>query len=610
MTRYSNPLPQGQVPNAPGRPNAQQPSHPQHPQNPAGHRPPEPDLSGWPGAGVPRTGGRPAAAHSYSEPNPYADPAPYGDAQAPAHHDPYAALRPDGFGYQKPAADPYGLAGYTAPQPAPAPNAYARPALAPNAPAPQHAGYGAQHDPYASANGYTPAAQQPSAAHAPGSNGLQAQGYANAGHGFTAPQPSAPAPAAGYGAGYGAAPAAGYGDHWGGQHAANSQTHGAAQSLSVDGRDYGHGFGPADANGQAAWSNDGYGEPAFDPALGPPLGNGHANPAMGHGYAGAPPHQGASFDQSYAEDEGVYEDEPRRGNWKKIVGIVACTVLIGGVLTIAYSSIMGSNSGGPTPVIKGADGPAKVKPSDPGGKQFAHADSKIMGRLGEGGEETDVSGVRKVPVIAVGRDGSIQPPSATSAESEEQTRAVVAVPGLTVIDGLDGPSPTRPVGPKAEQKKPPVQMVTAEAPVVVNPPAKADDKPKKLVDTSREATAALPARDEQPAPPKKQKVVALDTAPSAPAGPKPTGAGYVAVLASVPASGSSRMDALAQFADMQQKYGAILTNKTPDIQEANLGEKGTYHRLLVGPPGSRDSANSVCTQLKAEGYSGCWVTAY
>ena len=97
---------------------------------------------------------------------------------------------------------------------------------------------------------------------------------------------------------------------------------------------------------------------------------------------------------------------------------------------------------------------------------------------------------------------------------------------------------------------------------------------------------------------------------AAPVGPKPTGAGYVAVLASVPASGSSRMDALKQFADMQQKYGMILQNKTPDIQEANLGAKGTYHRLLVGPPGSRDSATSVCTQLKAEGYSGCWVTAY
>ena len=84
----------------------------------------------------------------------------------------------------------------------------------------------------------------------------------------------------------------------------------------------------------------------------------------------------------------------------------------------------------------------------------------------------------------------------------------------------------------------------------------------------------------------------------------------MAVLASVPASGSSRIEALKQFADMQQQYTSILSNKTPDVQEADLGEKGTYHRLLVGPPGSRESASSLCTQLKAQGYSGCWVTAY
>jgi cell division septation protein DedD len=108
--------------------------------------------------------------------------------------------------------------------------------------------------------------------------------------------------------------------------------------------------------------------------------------------------------------------------------------------------------------------------------------------------------------------------------------------------------------------------------------------------------------------PKKEKVAAVS--PPVVTGPQPTGAGYVAVLASVPASGSSRIDALKQFADMQQKYTTILQNKTPDVQEADLGTKGTYHRLLVGPPGSRETASQVCTQLKAQGYSGCWVTAY
>jgi hypothetical protein len=54
----------------------------------------------------------------------------------------------------------------------------------------------------------------------------------------------------------------------------------------------------------------------------------------------------------------------------------------------------------------------------------------------------------------------------------------------------------------------------------------------------------------------------------------------------------------------------VLQNRTPDVQEANLGAKGTYHRLLVGPPGSRGQASALCTELKAAGYKDCWVMAY
>ena len=89
-----------------------------------------------------------------------------------------------------------------------------------------------------------------------------------------------------------------------------------------------------------------------------------------------------------------------------------------------------------------------------------------------------------------------------------------------------------------------------------------------------------------------------------------TGAGYVAVLASVPVSGNSQKDSLRQFVDMQSKYGTALQGRTPDVQEVDLGAKGKYHRLLAGPPGSREAASGVCTQLKAAGYAGCWVVGY
>ena len=107
-----------------------------------------------------------------------------------------------------------------------------------------------------------------------------------------------------------------------------------------------------------------------------------------------------------------------------------------------------------------------------------------------------------------------------------------------------------------------------------------------------------------------QKPAAPRPSPSAGAAAPDGSNGYVVVLASVPASGSSRLVALKKFADMQQQYGSVLQNKTPDVREANLGQKGTYHRLLVGPPGSRAQASALCGELKQAGYKDCWVTAY
>jgi cell division septation protein DedD len=121
----------------------------------------------------------------------------------------------------------------------------------------------------------------------------------------------------------------------------------------------------------------------------------------------------------------------------------------------------------------------------------------------------------------------------------------------------------------------------------------------------------VPAEEPAAAPaPKKQRVAAAPTTTDDGASSATGANGYVVVLASVPASGSSRLDALRKFADMQQQYGPVLANKTPDVRETTLAGKGAYHRLLVGPPGSRSQASELCTQLKASGYKDCWVTAY
>lgn len=351
-----------------------------------------------------------------------------------------------------------------------------------------------------------------------------------------------------------------------------------------------------------------------------------------------PHHSGALEPTHNHEEGGEYEyDEPRRGSWMlRIAGAIVVAVGLGYSLAQGYKMMLGSPSDPTTPVVKGESAPAKTIPTDPGGKQFAHSDSKVMGRLGDGAPasdetgsasatDTDASGTHKVQTVVVGRDGAIVPPTAPAAPSAPPATPApaadaapappadsVGVPGLTVIDGFGGHYPGNNVTTAAvpPQQKPDAQPAS-------KPPAKhAKAKPA----TAPAAPAAAPAADttaalaETPAPaakapaaPKKQ-VAAAD--PGTPASGASGANGYVVVLASIPASSSSRLDALKRFADMQEKYGTVLANKTPEVQEANLGDKGMFNRLLVGPPGSRASASALCTELKAAGYKDCWVTAY
>lgn len=373
------------------------------------------------------------------------------------------------------------------------------------------------------------------------------------------------------------------------------------------------------------------------------------------------PRTGRQIEPAYAHDQHddaaefeVEEPKPRR--WGLMAAALVGAIAVGGGATYGYKTYIAAPPKQVAPVVKNNAGPAKVKPAEPGGKQFAHSDSKIMGRLGEGGPaapaaassavaagEADASGTRKVQTMVIGRDGSITPaaPAAEAAPTvaaslaqpgAAQPRPPIAVPGMTIVDGFGGRPPAASIA-AAAGAAPPVTAAAPPRPIVVNPPAAAPPPAAPFQAAPVPAAppvAAAPARpvvvakstpattvtDVAPAvvPQKKAPVpkkAATAAAPAAAGGAVATGGnGYVAVLASVPASSKSNMDALKQFADMQQKYGTALANKTPEVREANLGDKGTYHRLLVGPPGSREQAGQLCSELKAAGYGSCWVTAY
>lgn len=365
-----------------------------------------------------------------------------------------------------------------------------------------------------------------------------------------------------------------------------------------------------------------------DPGFGPADG-GYAPPAArsDEAYAGG----------DYDPEEVAFEDDaPARGRSgiMKIAAAAAVALTVAGGGYYGYSAFMAPSGDGSPPVVRKADAPAKIKPDDPGGKKFAHTDSKILGRLSDQGARSDAdsadsdgSGPRKVPTMVIGRDGSIVESSAAERPPPSALPAATSpVPGMTIVDGFGGRRPSvsgqppasipalvngAPARSEAESAEPAAKPEAQAAP----PPAAKPQPTKPVVITRAEPAvtesepAAAPAPPvSEPKPTATRKTAARPAAE--PAAAAPSGAGYVAVLASIPRSASSRIDALKQFADLQQRYAAQLGGKTPDVQEANLGEKGTYHRLIAGPPGSRDQASRLCSELKSAGYSSCWIKSY
>lgn len=438
------------------------------------------------------------------------------------------------------------------------------------------------------------------------------------------------------------------------------------------------GYQPAQAQpqqGYAAetqWHHEApQGDHGYAPHTQPPAGYGY-----GDGYAAQPgyPQQAAYAQPGYEEPQtaaansfGVpapaeqaddydaeYDDEERsgRGRMMVIAAALVGAIGIGGGLAYGYKTFFGAGSSDGTPIVRSESQPAKVKPLDPGGKKFAHTDSKVLGRLNDGSssgtsssaQAEDDGAPRKVTTMVVGRDGSIVPvaspppgepssaPSAPVASAPAAPAPASGVPGLTIVDGFGGRPPAAtapsaapriaiPSAPVAPRAAPPSAPVAAPAVVNVKPmvPAAAA-KPTVIARAEPESKLSDAEPDEvKPAAKKAVKKPVNDAYGSAttaaataaaPAAASASGAGFVAVLASIPSSNNSRMEALKQFADLQQRYPSQLQSKSPEVQSANLAGKGNYDRLIVGPPGSRQQANALCEQLKSAGYSGCWIKSY
>ena len=93
----------------------------------------------------------------------------------------------------------------------------------------------------------------------------------------------------------------------------------------------------------------------------------------------------------------------------------------------------------------------------------------------------------------------------------------------------------------------------------------------------------------------------LTQAPAEPASPAP--GGYFAQVK----SDQSRKAAEAELAVVADKYKAVLGELPLMTRSADLKDRGTWFRVLIGPVKSHDDADNLCKRLKGAGLQDCIV---
>ena len=261
------------------------------------------------------------------------------------------------------------------------------------------------------------------------------------------------------------------------------------------------------------------------------------------------------------------EEEPEdeeRSRWPLmiVIGMVVFAAFTG-VVWLAYNQGVATGRQGSTVVIDAPNGPVRTAPADAGGG-------------------TPYTGLKvySQPV----------PPD------QEAQASALAAPDASSLKLAPLPPTT--------SEAPPVRLDPGPAAIVAPKPASAPAAPKPAP-----APAVVQAPPPAPAPaakavPAPAPVVAEAAPVAAPATRTAAAAGAVLQI------GAYQTQALADDAwnTFKTRYSAVAGNLNEDVQRADLGARGVWYRLRVGPFADKPSAASACEKLKTLGAT-CFVAA-
>lgn len=285
--------------------------------------------------------------------------------------------------------------------------------------------------------------------------------------------------------------------------------------------------------------------------------------------------------------DGSEEEDDVEGSRLPLLIVLALLVLamFGGVVWLAYTQGV-ARGRGETPVLAAAGGPERVAPQDPGGGNVPYQGFKIY----------------EQPAPA--DDSAESAPAAAPASPPPEAKVPVAAPPAAAAP----PPKAAAVAPAPAAKAPPPKTVAALIQQANSDPV----KPAIAAATAAKAATAKPPVASTPAP-------SMGPATSAPrqlggpvpaAAPKPVAAAAKPAAPAAAAAGAytlqigafkSQAEAETAWRSYKGKHAALLAGYSENIQQVDLGDKGTWYRLKVGGFADREVASALCDRLKADG---------
>jgi hypothetical protein len=348
-------------------------------------------------------------------------------------------------------------------------------------------------------------------------------------------------------------------------------------------------------------------------------------------------------EQHYATDEGPPAEYAYRGrNSGRRTALVAVMavlglVVVGSAAAFGYRAMFGG-SVLPTlpPIIKASNGPNKIALDPQAGAGAGNAQAVATTGSTENlvsreekpvaieAPKTPPRVVATIPVVGNGQN-SIAPgmtgmPAATMAQNGPNRVAAADPPW---------PAPPAPAAAPAAAAAPPQPAQVSSEPKKIHTVTIRTDQTGAVPDSAAPSATASVARPQSraaapapnaagapapaagggatpmsivpgqgdaaaPAPARRVRTAVANTAPSA--APSGGGGSYVQVT-----SRRSEAEAQTEFRAQQARFPDQLNGREPIIRRADLGEKGTFYRALVGPFASAEEAAQLCSSLKAAG---------